>query len=164
MKQWFCVQTKVKSELPVAVSLKVQGYETYCPQVWVDKRRAVVKETECMFPRYIFVHLELGSDNFRPVLKAPGVIAMVRFGLWPAVVHDSVIDLLRGHEDAEGIHTISKRDYAEGDEVRIKAGQFEGYEAIVLAKKEDRIIVLFNIMGTVARAEIARRDVEPMSA
>jgi transcriptional antiterminator RfaH len=164
MKQWFCVQTKFKSELPVAVSLKVQGYETYCPLVWVDKRRALVKETECMFPRYNFVRLEPGSDNFRPVLKAPGVVAIVRSGLWPAVVPDGVIEMLRGHEDSVGIHSIPKRDYAEGDEVRIKSGRFEGYQAIVLSKKQDRIIVVFKIMGTMARAEVPRKSVEPISA
>jgi transcriptional antiterminator RfaH len=164
MKQWFCVQTKFRAELPVSVSLKVQGYETYCPLVWVDRRRALVKKTECMFPRYSFVRLEPGSDNFRPVLKAPGVIAMVRSGLWPAVVPDSVIDLLRGHEDALGIHTIPKRDYAEGDAVRIKSGPFEGYQAIVQAKKLDRIIVLFDLMGNEVRAEVSRKNVEPMSA
>jgi transcriptional antiterminator RfaH len=164
MKQWFCVQTKVKSELPVSVSLKVQGYETYCPQVWVDKRRAIVRVTECMFPRYAFVRLAPGEDNFRPVLKAPGVVSMVRFGLWPAVVPDCVIDDLRQHEDAQGIHSIPKRDYAPGDEVRVKSGPFEGYEAIVQAKKFDRIIVLFNIMGNERRTELLRTDVEPISA
>ena len=164
MKQWYCVQTKVKSELPVSVSLRVQGYETYCPQVWVDKRRAIARVTECMFPRYTFVRLAPGEDNFRPVLKAPGVVAMVRFGLWPAVVPDSVIELLRQHEDAAGIHTIPKRDYEQSDRVRIKSGPFEGYEAIVQARKFDRIIVLFDMMGNEVRAEVPRKNVEPISA
>jgi transcriptional antiterminator RfaH len=164
MKSWYCVQTKVKSEFPVSVSLGMQGYETYCPMLWVDKRRALVRETECMFPRYIFVRLAPGEDNFRPVLKAIGVVSMVRFGLWPAVVPDQVIELLRGHEDSAGVHRIAKRDYAAGDPVRIKAGVFEGYQAIVHAKKFDRIIVLFDLMGNEVRAEVPRKQVEPLSA
>lgn len=164
MKQWFCVLTKLKAELPVSASLSRQGYETYCPLVWVDKRRAVVRETECLFPRYAFVRLAPGEDNFRPVLKAPGVVSMVRFGLWPAVVPDSEIERLRRHEDALGMHTIKKRDYAEGDNVRIRSGVFEGYQAIVQAKKFDRIIVLFDLMGNGVRAEVPRKQVEPISA
>jgi len=164
MKNWYCVQTKIKSEIPVSVSLRVQGFETYCPLVWVDRRRSVAKETECMFPRYAFVRLAPGEDNFRPVLKAPGVVAMVRAGLWPAVVHDSVIEMLRKQEDSLGIHTIPKRDYSPGDPVRIKSGPFEGYEAIVQAKKFDRIIVLFNIMGNAVPTEVPRKQLEPLSA
>lgn len=164
MKQWYCCQTKLKAELPVSISLIAQGYETYCPQVWVDKRRAITRVTECMFPRYTFVRLAPGEDNFRPVLKAPGVVSMVRFGLWPAVVPDSVIELLRHHEDALGVHNIPKQDYESGDKVRIKAGVFEGYEAIVQARKFDRIIVLFDLMGNEVRAEVPRKQVEPLSA
>lgn len=164
MKQWYCCQTKLKAELPVSISLNIQGYETYCPQVWVDRRRAIARVTECMFPRYTFVRLAPGEDNFRPVLKAPGVVSMVRFGLWPAIVPDRVIDLLKQHEDESGIHTIQKRDYAEGDRVRIKSGKLEGFEAIVQAGKFDRIIVLLQIMGSEVRAEVPRKQVEPLSA
>jgi transcriptional antiterminator RfaH len=117
--------------------------------------------TEPMFPRYGFVHLAPGQDNFRPVLKAPGVVGMVRAGLWPRVVEDSVIELLKRHEDALGFHSIQKRDYEEGDSVRIKSGVFEGYQAIVQAKKFDRIIVLFDLMGNEVRAEVPRKQVEP---
>jgi transcriptional antiterminator RfaH len=164
MKNWYCVQTKVKCELPVSMCLEMQGYETYCPLVWVDKRRSIVRETECMFPRYIFVHLAPGEDNFRPILKAIGVVSMVRFGLWPAVVPNSVIELLRSHEDAAGFHSAGKLDYEQGDKIRIKSGVFEGYEAIVHAKKFDRIIVLFDLMGNEVRAEVPRKQVEPLSA
>lgn len=161
MKQWFCYQTKTRAEMAVERSLQRQGYETYNPQIWVDKRRAVIRVTEPMFPRYGFVHLAPGEDNFRPVLKAPGVVAMVRNGLWPAVVPDSVISLLKQHEDALGFHTVTKRDYEEGDSVRIKSGPFEGYQAIVQARKFDRIIVLFDLMGKEVRAEVPRKQVEP---
>lgn len=164
MKSWYCVQTKARAELAVDRWLKNHGYESYCPQIWVDKRRAMIRATECMFPRYAFVRLAVGEDNFRPVLKATGVVAMVRTGLWPAVVPDRVIHLLQQHEDALGFHSLTKRDYEHGDSVRIKSGPFEGYQAIVQAKKFDRIVVLFDLMGHEVRTEVPRKQVEPLSA
>jgi transcriptional antiterminator RfaH len=130
----------------------------------VDKRRNQVKEVEPLFPRYIFAQLRPGRDDFHPIIRTTGVVAIVRFGLWLATVPDSLISELRKHEDAQGVHAIPKHDYAPGDTIKIRSGVFQGYEAIVQAKKHDRIIVLFDLATQEARLELEYKDVEPMSA
>lgn len=145
MKNWFCTQTKSKLEHMVDSNLKRLGYETYCPRILVDRRRGISKETEILFPNYIFVRLSPGEDNFRPVMKCHGVVAMVRFGLWFATIPDSLIDEMKEKENQDGFHILPKIDYEVGDEVRIKTGLFQGYSAIVSAKKQERIVIFLDV-------------------
>jgi len=161
---WYCIQTQARSEAKAAHNLRQQGYEVYDPRVKVDRRRAVAKEVEPLFPNYIFPNLVVGRDDFHPIIRTPGVVSFVRFGLWLATVPDSIILDLKRHENEQGIHSIPKHDYAPGDAIKIRSGVFQGYEAIVQAKKHDRIIVFFDLATQEARLELEYKDVEPMSA
>jgi transcriptional antiterminator RfaH len=158
---WYCLQTKAKTEHAVEHSLKRQGYEVYCPMVRVDRRRAQTREIECMFPRYLFFRLTPEILDYRPATKTPGVVSMVRFGTWFALISDSIIDELKRHEDEQGIHRLAKVDYAKGDRVRITSGLLHGYEAIVEAPRLERIVILLDIASQVSRVEVSYRDVEP---
>lgn len=161
---WYVITTKCRAEVATARNLAQVGYEVYCPLARVDKRKNLAKEVECLFPRYIFCQLIPGRDDFHPIMRTTGVVSFVRFGLWPATIPDALVDEIRRHEDGQGIHKIAKFDYAVGDEVKIRSGLFQGYEAVIKARKRDRIIVLLDMASQETRLEIAYRDVEPLSA
>jgi transcriptional antiterminator RfaH len=115
-----------------------------------------------MFPSYGFLNLHAGIDDFHPVKSTIGVVNIVRFGLWLAVIPDKIITDLKAY-DAD-----IKTDYAPGDAVRIRTGMLQGREGyvktILSAKRDRRIIILMDLAGQTAEFEISRRDLEPLSA
>lgn len=86
---------------------------------------------------------------------------MVRFGLWPATVPETLIAELKRQENEQGIHDIHQHDYLLGDKVRIQGGVFNDYLAIVRAKRRDRIIVLLDVAGNSIKAELRYKDLQP---
>jgi transcriptional antiterminator RfaH len=159
---WYVCRTKTNSELVAKHHLENQGYEVYCPMSLVDKRTGKQRDIEPMFCGYVFVQLQPGRDNFHPIKSTRGVLAMVRFGLWPATVPDDLVSELRRHEDAQGLHHIPQHDYLPGNVVRITGGVFDDYLAIVQAKRKDRIIVLIDIASRQVKAELRYRDLQPV--
>jgi transcriptional antiterminator RfaH len=159
---WHIAQCKTHRELVAQENLERQGYETFFPVVPSDKRRFKFRQFESLFPGYGFVNLHAGVDDFHPIKSTLGVVNIVRFGLWLAVVPDKIIS------DLKAFDAQLKTEYASGDPVRIRAGLLHGREgtvkAILSAKRDYRIIVLMDLAGQSAEFEIDRRDLEPLSA
>jgi transcriptional antiterminator RfaH len=115
-----------------------------------------------MFPRYLFIHLDSETDNWGPIRSTLGVVSIVRFGQRPANVPDALVQLLRSHEDLQGIQIITPDDLKPGTRVRVTDGSFTGYEGIFEAKSSrQRVVVLLDIMGRVTRTSLEAGVIEP---
>lgn len=159
---WYLCRTVTNSELVAKMNLENQGYMVYCPMSFVDKRTGKKRDIEPLFCGYIFVQLQPGRDNFHPIRSTRGVLNLVRFGLWPAEVPDSLIADLQRHEDEQGIHHIPQHDYLPGDRVRVRNGMLGDYLAIVQETRKDRIYVLIEVANRRVHAELTHRDLEPV--
>jgi len=94
MKQWFVVQSKPRREAVAEVNLERQGFETYWPRI-VQSRRSRGKwrkVIEPLFPRYLFVRLEQGRDDFAPIRSTTGVKELVCFGGVPKILQPEIIE------------------------------------------------------------------------
>ncbi len=150
MKQWFVVQSKPKQETTAEVNLGRQGYETYCPRIVLKRRnrgrwKQIIKP---LFPRYLFVHLEQGRDDFSPIRSTMGVAGLVRFGGVPSALAPSIIDDIKSREDEkQGIH-VDPPQWQPGATVEITDGALAGLKGIFLADSgEERVIILLNMLG-----------------
>jgi len=117
---------------------------------WVDR-------VGSLFPRYLFLHLEVGEQVLAPVRSTLGVAAIVRFGCEYAVVPDQVVEDLRMSADpGTGLHRLrSPPSFAPGTRVRIVAGAFDGVEGVFLRESGDeRVVVLLKILGQSTPARI----------
>ena len=159
---WYVCRTKSNSELLAKHHLENQGYIVYCPMSLVDKRTGKQKDIEPLFCGYVFVQLQPGKDDFHPIRSTRGVLAMVRFGLWPATVSEDLITEMRRHENEQGLHDIQQHDYIPGNVVRVRGGVFNDYLAIVKAKRKDRIIVLIDISSNTVEAKLRYKDLQPV--
>lgn len=128
---WYLVQTKCREELRAQSHLERQGYECYCP---TDKDGP-------FFPGYLFVREE--DRDYAPIKSTRGVMKLVGFPE-PLPVHDSLIDEYRRTDWARSDQC------APGSKVRTNdlAGVYAHIEAIVQAKKGDRVLLLINMMGS----------------
>ena len=166
MKCWYLIHSKPQQENLARENLERQGYETYLPLALFRRRRRgrAYSEPGPMFPRYLFIHLGAGVDDWGPIRSTLGVSTLVRFGQTPARVPDDLIQVLRNKEDVDGIQVLPPNLLNKGQKIRIAEGPFEGYEGLFEAQTgKDRVVILLNILEKLARLEIERDKIEAVS-
>jgi transcriptional antiterminator RfaH len=151
MKRWYLVHTKPRKENVAEENLKRQGWEVYLPRLLRKRRRRGVwtDVVEPLFPRYLFIRLELGVDNIGPIRSTTGVSGLVRFSEEPAVVPSDIIDaLMRTSDPTSRLHRIDGPMFKPGDTVVIDQGPMADLRAVfVAATSQERVIVLLELLG-----------------
>jgi len=150
MHHWYVVQTKPRQESVAVENLERQGYTTYCPQMAQAKRRRQrwQKVSEPLFPRYLFVQLAEGVDNFAPIRSTVGVLNMVRFGEKPATIPQQALDTIQQQEQMFCCETSNTPNWQSGDTVQVVDGPFAGLNGIFQTKNtEERVVILLSILG-----------------
>lgn len=137
------------------LNLERQGFQCYLPKLRIEKirRRKAEVVTEPMFPRYLFVRLDLSGQgkSWSPIRSTLGVSQLVHFGTRAAKVDDQLVDLLRSREQARP----TEARFQEGDAVVITDGPFAGIEAIYqTADAERRAMILLEILSKPVRVQI----------
>jgi len=165
MKHWYAIHTKPRQEMLAAENLQRQEFEIYFPRIkqaqryrqqWRDK-------IEPLFPRYLFIRLDLGKDNIAPIRSTRGVAKLVSFSGQPATVPDPLIDALiqSADPDTELLHPESTL-FEAGETVTIVDGPLEGLEAIFKARDgEARAIILLKLLGKTQQVRIDSNHLSP---
>ena len=118
---------------------------------------------EPMFPRYLFIHLSDLTDNWGPIRSTLGVTNFVRFGEQPGRVPDGLVTALKVREGAKGYIESETPEMRAGDRVRICEGPMAGYEGLFHCKtSKERVILLLEIAGQLARVQIDAGHIEPI--
>lgn len=152
---WHLVYTKAQMEDIALVNLERQGYTCYLPKLRIEKirRRKAEVVIEPMFPRYLFVRLDLSGKgkSWTPIRSTLGVQQLIYFGSRAAMVDDRLIDWLRQREMERPTEAMFKP----GDAVVITDGPFAGIEAIFqTADAERRAMILLEILSKPVRMQI----------
>ena len=151
MKQWFVVHTQSCKENLAVQQLSQQGFEVYLPQFKKTRRHArkVHEVLAPLFPRYLFIGVDLETDRWRSINGTKGVAYILMNGDLPAVVPTDVIDNLKAQETNEGILPIGSLSlFSKGDMVRILEGAFKEYTAIFERLNDNqRVQLLLNFLG-----------------
>lgn len=160
MKHWYAVQTKPRREDEAALNLRRQAFEAYLPRIKLSRRRKGkwTEIVEPLFPRYLFIHVDLEKTNIAPVRSTIGVTQLVRFGDHLQPIPDEVIYYLISKEDPDaGYHLKKEKTLEVGDLVEVMEGAFQGLVAIYQqASGEARAIVLLNCLGGQSRVTLSR--------
>ena len=163
MKCWYLIHSKAQQEHLAKENLERQGYDIYLPLGLIRRRRHGRAYTQPgpMFPRYLFIRLAAGSDDWGPIRSTLGVSTLVRFGQVPARVPDQLVEVLKSKEDTHGIQVLAYNVLKNGQKIRIAEGPFEGYEGLFEAKTgRDRVVILMKILEKQARLEIEQAKIE----
>lgn len=155
MSHWYLVLTKPRQEHRARENLFNQGYEVWLPQLRVERvrQRRLVVVDEPLFPRYLFIHLPLGT-NWAPVRSTLGVTTIVRFGGLPARVPLPVLQALR-QEEAQRIQSTVVPKFTPGQPVKIMAGPFAGVRAVFdMADGQARALVLIELLQRTTRLPV----------
>lgn len=157
---WYAVQTQPRAELKAAEHLARQGFPSYLPRYLKRRRHARRVDTVIapLFPRYLFVMIDMATQRWRSIQSTIGVSHIVSNGDDPARVPTGIVDELRLREDARGfIQFDARQRYAAGDKVRIVDGAFA--ECVGLFDRmtdDERVAVLLELLGRKVRVLVDR--------
>ncbi len=166
MTSWYVVHTKARQEISARNHLERQSFRTYLPLIQAPRRRCGQWQSlaDPMFPGYLFVNLNIESQNIAPIRSTRGVIGLVRFGNQTCPVPDGLVEaLIRLQPDAERPLDFTQL-FRLGAEVEIVDGPFIGLKAIVESNSsQERVHVLLNLLGKSSRLTLPRNQVAPIA-
>jgi transcriptional antiterminator RfaH len=149
MTSWYVVHTHALSEARAAEHLRRQGYQAYVPQCrkWRShaRRRELVQRP--LFPRYLFVFLDIMRTQWRPILSTVGVSTLLMRDGEPNPMPEGVVERIQGGEANGEFDRMLHRRFSPGEPVRILEGPFADLIGRFqgLADRE-RVYVLLELM------------------
>lgn len=164
-QRWYVVQSQPNAEAKAIAHLNRQGFSTYLPRYLKRRRHARRVETVAasLFPRYLFVAVDLNAQRWRSIFSTVGVSRLVCNGELPTPIPDRVIDALKVREDANGFIQLDRRpSFRPGDKIRVLDGVFADCLGLYEGMKDtDRIAILLDMLGRMVRVMV---DLESVAA
>lgn len=149
-KSWYLITAKPHKDAFAEIQLSNQGYDVYRPLAKHLKtsRGKKVEVVGSLFPRYIFISMQDGIDDWGPIRSTLGVQSVVKFGLKAAKIDSTVINEIRAREDDLSDRAIDLDRFQNGQSVRIDKGPFNGLEGVFANYSgEQRVIILLDLLG-----------------
>ena len=162
-RRWYVVHTQPNGEARADLNLRRQGFATYLPRY--ARRRCHARRQEVvqrpLFPRYVFVALDLARDRWRAVHSTFGVNRLVLAGEEPLPVPDGVIDEIRAREDGEGVIALGlPAGVGPGSRIRLVDGIFSEAKGVLERITDDRrVAILLELLGREVRVFVTPASV-----
>ena len=144
--------------------LRRQGFVIYLPRYLKQRRHArrIEKIAAPLFPGYLFVSIDLATQQWLSIDLTFGVTRLVRDGDRPAAVPEHVIDALKQREDAGGLVQLNRRPrFSQGDKIRVVGGAFCDsvglYEGL---SSRERVAILLELLGRKVRIVLDTETIE----
>ncbi len=140
--QWYVAHTysgyesKVKANLEKIVENRGLGnliFDIRIPvETVIEKNGAEEKTIEVkVFPSYVFIKMIMTGESWHAVRNITGVTGFVGPGSRPTPLSEEEVARLNFEE------VKVQLNFAEGDEVQIVSGMFEGYQGVIQSISED---------------------------
>jgi len=154
-KQWCAVYTKPQKEEFAEYNLRLRGVETFFPKLFLPNVAKRKKQIVALFPSYLFVNVEVVSDELAAITWCPGVNRLVSFNGVPAIVERSTVTFLMDRAKADGvIHARCNLNI--GEQVGIAGGPFDGLVGIIQEPPtaRGRVKVLLQLLNRPTKVEV----------
>ena len=162
-ERWYAVYTKPRCEQKAADGLSRRAVETFLPKIEVVRKRKCrpVRQTEPLFPCYVFARIEVNSELFLEAKWTPGVRKVLGVGDTLSHVPESVIECIRrqmGTRDA----IRPRQQFKVGDRVRILKGPLLDLVGIFKGEisPSGRAKVLMDILRNRREVEVHLSEIE----
>jgi transcriptional antiterminator RfaH len=162
-QRWYVVHTQPHHEERADVNLRRQGFATYLPRYQRTRRHARRTETVVrpLFPRYLFVAIDLTRDRWRAIHSTFGVSHLVQAGDEPLSVPSGVVEEIRAREDGAGLVKLGlPPGIVPGSPVRLIDGIFQDVKGVLERVADDRrVAVLLELLGREVRVFVPAASV-----
>jgi transcriptional antiterminator RfaH len=160
-RQWYVVYSKPQKEDCAQYHLQSKGLEVFFPRLLLPESAKRHKKLVPLFPSYLFVRLDIGSDEYSYAIWSPGVSRMVAFNGVPVSIDDQVLEFLMQQSDDQGI-IAARSNLRPGQEVRIAGGPFDGLVGIIQEppSAKGRVKILLTLLNRPTRVDVPIRFVK----
>jgi transcription elongation factor/antiterminator RfaH len=162
-ERWFLAHTQPSSESKAELHLRAQGFRIHLPQIQKTIRHARQLKTvrAPLFPRYLFIILDLDRDRWLSVRSTVGISRLftTQDGR-PVPVPFGIVESLIDQSD--GSVTRLDAGLVKGQQVRILCGPFADF--IGTLERLDgagRVQILLKLMGTAVPVSVHRSVLLP---
>jgi len=156
--RWYVAHTQPLAEARAVLNLERQGFGTYLPRYLKQRRHARRVDTVAMpiFPRYVFVSIDLARQRWLSIRSTIGVSRLVGHGDQPLPVPDGIVEtMMQRHDEAGFVRLGSPLGLRVGDKVRVLGGAFE--ETLGMFERmtdEQRVTILLDLLGRKVRVTL----------
>ena len=153
--RWYVAHTHPHAEAKATAHLSRQGFNIYFPRHIKRRRHArrIETVTAPLFPRYLFVAIDLNAQRWRSIFSTVGVSRLVCNGEDPSPVPVGIVEALKNREDANGFIKLDCRPrFHAGDKIRVLDGAFSSCLGLFEGMAErERIAILLDLLGRKVR-------------
>jgi transcriptional antiterminator RfaH len=155
--RWFVVHTQPNAETRADEHLRRQGYVTFLPKL--RKRRRHSRKTELvsrpLFPRYMFVHLDMAQQGWHAIRSTFGVASLVSGQDGPLPVQRGIVESLLTQQSEDGYFSAPERKLVPGTAVRVMEGVFASASGLFESMSDsERVSVLLELLGRRVRVTL----------
>jgi transcriptional antiterminator RfaH len=162
-ERWYLVHTLPHGERRAQLHLGAQGFRTHFPTIERTIRHARQLRTlrAPLFPRYIFLVLDLGRDRWLSVWGTVGVSSLYTCNDRPVPVPEGVVETLIANSDEANL-ALFATGLTTGQSVRILSGPFANFVGTLeRLDAAGRVRVLLEMMGTAVPVAVRRSAICP---
>lgn len=164
--KWYVVTTKPRKELVAKQQLENQAFSAYLPMFRRSKRNKGKwqDQHEPLFPGYLFVQLNLSTDNISPIRSTIGVRNLVRFGNQLVAMENDIIDQLMEHERLQFSKVENHAtQFSPGDAIKVVDGPIAGLTGVFeMPKSSERVMILIGLLGKQRLVSIDVNKIAPL--
>jgi transcriptional antiterminator RfaH len=153
--RWYVICTHARSEHKAAWHLRNQGYRPYLPCYAKRRRHArrVDYVSAPLFPRYLFVEMDVTHTQWRAIRSTVGVSGIICLDGLPAPVPQGIVEEIAAYEDDNGVIVLPRRaPFERGQPVQIASGPLLDRVGLFETQTDgDRVVVLLSLLGREVR-------------
>jgi transcriptional antiterminator RfaH len=159
MSHWYVVHTQARQEARAEVNLRRQGFEVWLPLIRRARRHArrVDSVVASLFPRYLFVRLDLATQPWRSINGTFGVVRLLCNGDMPLAVPAGLVEELMQRRDDSGTIVWPAHPLVAGEPVKVAIGRFDLEGVFQTTSGHDRVVLLIKLLGREVRASVPLR-------
>ena len=162
-RRWYVVHTKPNEESRASNHLSRQGFDIYLPRYAKTRRHARKVDTVArpLFPRYLFVGLDLAFDRWRSIHSTFGVAGLIMAAEQPAPLPSGVVEAIRARESDQGhVRLGLAPGLGIGSRVKLLDGVFAEHGGVLdRIADECRVAVLLQLLGRQVRVFVGAESV-----
>lgn len=164
MMRWYVAYTQPGRESLAAGQLSAQGFKTYLPQYrkTIRHARKVKNISTPLFPRYLFVKIDLDRNRWRSVNNTRGISYLLTMGDEPSAVPSGIVEEIQSRESSEKLIELETYiPYGPGDSLEITAGALSRQVGnFIRVDTDQRIVMLLQLLGRELEVRLQSEDVQ----
>lgn len=166
-QNWYVVHTHARAEEAALRNLERQGFSAYLPQYRKRRRHArridLIKAP--LFPRYLFVAMDIARSRWRAVSSTIGVSHLICNGEAPARVPGGIVEDIRRRHDADGLIPVAREQkFSAGEVVQVTAGALADQVGLFERMADDeRVVLLLDLLGRRIKVKLPIEIVAPFA-